>query len=381
MPTVERLAREGAWTRELVVTFPSITFSSHASIATGTTPDEHGIMLNEYYDRKRDRTYSWAGSSFLLQREAIWNTATRQGVRTAVLHWPLSYMQRGRSRAAYFERRYNYALDDEERLIEMLDVWEQDDGDEPLRFLLGYNVDPDTYGHRFGPESDDMLPTLEEVDRRLAAFVTRMVELFEDKSEPGDSLYFFLTTDHGMAEVHTLVNIDLLTGLADHEEVLIFTSGNMGLVYLDGIEPIDERKAVEDEVMKRLARHDFLEAYRLADLPEAWAYGHPDRAGDIVIALDMGYAFNRRAREVTAPRSRVGGAVGMHGYDPEEPDMWGYSVFWRYPEPLGGLDLGRVCALQLHPTAAAVLGVEPSRDAKAPVIEPLLEGLAWPADE
>lgn len=54
----------------------------------------------------------------------------------------------------------------------------------------------------------------------------------------------------------------------------------------------------------------------------------------------------------------------MHGYDAAvDPDMFSVAVFWRYPRPIGGLDLGHVHSLRLHATAAAVLGVKPAETA------------------
>jgi hypothetical protein len=41
----------------------------------------------------------------------------------------------------------------------------------------------------------------------------------------------------------------------------------------------------------------------------------------------------------------------------------------RFPEPLGGRDLGPVSNLQLHPTVAKLLGIEPATDAKANALD------------
>ncbi|TVS01029.1 MAG: hypothetical protein EA423_10680 [Phycisphaerales bacterium] len=49
--------------------------------------------------------------------------------------------------------------------------------------------------------------------------------------------------------------------------------------------------------------------------------------------------------------------------------MYGFSVIWRYPTPLGGIDLGRVHSMQMHPTVAQILGIAPSPQAVMPPVE------------
>jgi predicted AlkP superfamily pyrophosphatase or phosphodiesterase len=47
------MQREGARAERLVPVYPSSTFPNHVSVATGTYPDRHGIVDNEFFDRAR----------------------------------------------------------------------------------------------------------------------------------------------------------------------------------------------------------------------------------------------------------------------------------------------------------------------------------------
>src|SRR5690554_1798607 len=47
-PTLRRLMREGAYTEELIPVFPSLTFPSHVSLATGVKAGKHGVMGNSF---------------------------------------------------------------------------------------------------------------------------------------------------------------------------------------------------------------------------------------------------------------------------------------------------------------------------------------------
>lgn len=73
--------------------YPSVTFPNHYSMATGLHPDHHGLVHNTFWatdldssiykisDRKAVEDPKYYGG------EPIWNTAERQGVRTATYFW------------------------------------------------------------------------------------------------------------------------------------------------------------------------------------------------------------------------------------------------------------------------------------------------------
>jgi predicted AlkP superfamily pyrophosphatase or phosphodiesterase len=377
-PFLDKLVREGASSREFVPVFPSLTFPSHVSQATGAKTKQHGVPGNSFIDTSNWRVHRYPWDSQLLRAEPIWNTATRQGVRTAVYDWPLSHSQRGEHASAYHGQRYIRGMSDQERLTMLLDSWDRDKITirqserrlPPLRLLMGYGVGPDSLGHQHGPDADPPAEKMTEVDAMLRGAMDRIIMLWEDQRRPNDELYFILTTDHGMSEVHSLVNLEALAGLTEESPVETMTSGNIGHLFVR--EPAeDEQRAVKiKDLVERSGRPDFARAWAREDVPEHWQYDHPTRTGDVVVVLDKGYTFSRRPDGLTASASERGGPLGMHGYCPREnPEMNGFMVIWRYPQPLGGIDLGRVHSLQMHATVAKLLGIEPSPQAQMGVIE------------
>ncbi len=384
-PHFDRLIREGAHTRELKPGFPSITFPSHTSQATGVRVADHGIPANTFYDRERDRIFTFSGKPDLLEAEPIWTTATRQGLRVAVYDWIKSYNQPTPHAAEYYGQRYSGDLTDRERMELILDTWRADDSDTPLQLIMGYTVTPDLLGHEVGPEAPEIADMVAEMDALYGWFTEQIITLFDAKMSPRDELYLFITTDHGMSTVHSLVNIHLIAGLEEEEEkVLALTNGNMANIYLNKIESAEVRMQVEQNILNRLQAYDFLYADRRKDLPEQWGYNHPNRVGDIVVALDPGYTFHRGIASKVEPVEHMGGPMGMHGYDHHvDSNMLGVAVFWRYPEPLGGTYLGPVDSLQLHPTICRILGIQPAKGATHEYIdlppprmlEPILQDL------
>lgn len=367
-PTLDRLMREGAYTAELIPVFPSLTFPSHVSQATGAKVNKHGIPGNSFISNTDYRTHRYPWDSRLLGVEPIWNTATRQGLRVLVHDWPLSHSQRGEHATAYHGDRYIGSLSDEQRLTLLVNTWAKDNeerGDkEPLQLLMGYAVGPDSLGHAHGPNAEEPVRKLEEVDSLLRAFLERAYDLWNANRGPNDELVFILTTDHGMSEVHTLVNINNLAQVADEPNVETITSGNVGHIFIKVDDAAMKRRAVTN-LVRRVGQYDFAKAYPRENLPRQWQYDHPERVGDVVVVLDTGYTFSSRPREVTGPSAQLGGPLGMHGYDPRtNSEMLGLMVVWRFPNLIGGRNIGQVHSLQLHATVAELLGIEPSKDAR-----------------
>ena len=89
-PTLDSIAAAGV-TAGFRPAFPSQTFANHYSMATGLYPDHHGLVNNAFYDAEIDRVYrKGAPQPALFGGEPIWNTAKKQGLRSAVVHWIVS---------------------------------------------------------------------------------------------------------------------------------------------------------------------------------------------------------------------------------------------------------------------------------------------------
>lgn len=372
-PFFDRFMKEGAWSKELKPVFPSLTFPSHVSQATGVKPEAHGITKNSFYDAATRETHRYPGPARLLEAEPIWITAQRQDIPTGVLDWPLSHEQDGPIRTLYFGDRFIPGLSDRDRLGRVLDMWRDHDDNPPLQLVMGYIVGPDSPGHRFGPDAPEMTDIIRRVDGDMAWFLNNVVEIFEEKMGPEDKLYVMITTDHGMSQVEQLVNLPVLLDAVFPEGAEFITGGNVASIHLEKL-PEEQREAAADAILEAVEAMDFAQAWRREDLPEKWGYQHPKRVGDVVVVLDAGHTFSRQLDRAVYPVEDGGGPFGMHGYDPRgNPEMLGWMGLWRYPKALGGYDLGPVDSLQLHPSVARLFGIEPAAAADAPPIELSIE--------
>lgn len=363
LPFFKRLQTEGAYSRHFQPSFPPITFPSHCSEATGVPVEKHGIVSNSFYDSATRQSYRFPGDSTLLQAEPIWLTAQRQGVRTLVYDWPLSQAEPGPLRAAYFHEKFDNALSDAQRLDLLLETWRQDAaappaGHPPLRLLMGYVNVADHAGHQDGPDAPAIAAAMQTLDGDLASFHARALSIWQERAAPGDRIYFLFTTDHGMSKVEHLANLEKMLGvLPNQPDINVQTVANLGSVFVSGL---DREKRLA-EYAQRLKAWPFVRVFRREELPKKWAYAHPTRVGDLVAILPKGYTYSRGAPQ---PVTDGSDPKGMHGYAVEEnPEMEGVTLLWRFPQPMGGQDLGPVQWSQYHPTAARLLGVKPAEGA------------------
>jgi hypothetical protein len=373
-PFLRKLMHEGAYSQKLVPITPSLTFPSHATEATGAAASVHGITANDFYDTTTGQQYKMSGDASLLQAEPIWLTAQRQGVRTLVYDWVFSYTSpSARVRNDYALDKFDAAPTDEQRLTRILDTWRSDAAaahDKPLQLLMGYIKEPDHIGHRSGPESPAINDTIHATDAILEHFVADVVEQFNRQRSGDEQLYVLLSTDHGMTQVKTLINTRLLFAAVPPEATVV-TSGPLAYIYLDKIPAADERDAVKKRLLADLRKHDdFLSAYTHESLPKSWRLDHPTRVGDITVMLDVGYTFSTKFEGELKHVVQAGDEPqGMHGFPPDKcADMRGLCVIWRYPNPIGGRNVGTVHTEQLHPTVARLLGIHPAEGAKAAVM-------------
>jgi len=363
-PLLQRLVREGASTRQLIPPTPSLTFPSHISQATGVPPGVHGIVGNAFYDSAARQKYSFPSDPAILQAEPIWITAKRQGIRTLVYDWPLSYQQPGPVRDDYFLDKFDSAPTDRQRLDRLLETWQRDSDRQPLQLLMAYIKQPDAVGHKFGPNSSEIFTAVAETDQNLQHFVDQAEKVFNSKHVRDGRLYIVLTSDHGMAPEQTMVNLDkLFDPPPPPPSVQRISNGTSAMLYLD---QVPERDALRERMLRDLRRWDFLSVYTRDTLPKQWGLSNATRTGDIIVMLRPGYHFSDRLPLTTFPREKAEASRGAHGYIPaDSPDMNALCVIWRYPDRLKRRDLGKVNAEQMHPTIARLLNIKPAKGVKA----------------
>jgi predicted AlkP superfamily pyrophosphatase or phosphodiesterase len=93
MPTIRKLAAEGARAEMMRASTPTVTWPNHTTLVTGVTPAKHGVVGNNYFDRV-------AGTNVVLIADPVfdkdqivkvptlYDLAKARGLKTAAIRWP-----------------------------------------------------------------------------------------------------------------------------------------------------------------------------------------------------------------------------------------------------------------------------------------------------
>lgn len=338
-PTFDRFEREGARAGRLIPPDPSQTFPGHATLATGVSPERHGILNNRFFDREKG-AYDYADAGHWYEADPLWIHAERHGLRAHVFHWVGSAGPREGVEAS--EWRPFEKVPDDERLAGVLD-WLRAPPAERPRLLMSYWAGCDKEGHHDGPDAASVTACVVETDARLARLVDALA------AHP-DDITLFVVSDHGMTATRGEINPVVALAASGARVV---PSGPIAHVYADDGAQLEAARAAATQVPH----------LRVVEPEDR----HPARTGDLVLRAEFGYRFNRKLESREGPST----LPGHHGHDPQHPDMGAILYVWgRGARPGARVDTAN--ALDLVPTVCALLGIPPPRNVEGRVLSELI---------
>jgi predicted AlkP superfamily pyrophosphatase or phosphodiesterase len=352
LPALEQMARRGLRARALVPVFPASTFPSHVALATGTHADRHGIVGNRFFDPTKGE-FNYSNDASFIEAEPIWCAAERQGVRSAAFFWVGSETDWKGTSASYRRAPFDAGIGEAEKVDQIL-AWLDLPARERPGLILSWWHGADTAGHRHGLASEKTTASLREQDRHLA----RLLEAL-DQRRVWSHTTLMVVSDHGMIGVSE--GIDAMAPLKKARiRGRAIPGGAYALIYLD--DPSQREAAIA-----ALSAVEGVRAFPADSVPEGLRFRHPTRTGDVVALTDPPRTFVRpwsRGAGMLRVSRLFGTTVGAHGYDPSGyPEMDGILL------ALGrGVDaaaiLPRVRAIDVAPTIAGLLGIDPPAHAE-----------------
>lgn len=90
LPNLTRFVREGAYATGVTGVLPTVTYPSHATLLTGTSPAKHGIVSNNTFDPGQINQAGWYWFSSDIKVTTLWAAAARAGHKVGNVHWPVS---------------------------------------------------------------------------------------------------------------------------------------------------------------------------------------------------------------------------------------------------------------------------------------------------
>lgn len=411
LPTLQRLAREGASASRMNVCFPSVTWTSHTTLVTGTYPRKHGLISNTVLDRKTLKPIRYVGDPVFTKDEAVksqtlYDAAHEAGLKTAAVIWPAV---RGAQTLDWLTPDVN----SEELILKETTPelnrdlgapfgnpvatfakwrWGVEPG--PMRdwkyselaaylltqkrpsLLLLHLVCPDAYNHEYGPQSPEAYWSINYIDSRLDYLV-------EHVRQAGwlERTAFFVVSDHGFESVthHILPNVALRkAGLAKFGDAGVLpgsrayslSNGGSAAVYiLDN----DDKESVMKRVRDVLSQTEGIE--RILGPEDFHRLGLPTpeenpEQGDLMLIPKEHYAFSDTfsGEDVVKKDAAVS---GTHGYLPDHPRMGAIFVAWGNGiRP--GVKLGTIQSVDVAPTIARYLGIT-LKEADGRILEEVME--------
>jgi len=356
-PTLMKLANDGVRADGLIPQFPSKTFPNHYTIVTGLTLAHHGIISNNMRDKDIPGEFTlsnrevqndprwWGG-------EPIWNTAERQGRKTAAMFWPGSEVEIGGRRGTYWTP-YDDDMPHAERVKRILDWLRLPEGQRPS-FLTLYFSDVDNAGHSQGPDSDDVKQAVMKVDKSLGDVIAGVKQIGLD-----DRVNYVIVSDHGMSALSP----DRVIVLDDYIDVstadVIDWSPLLGLTPKDG--------NVEKMYAALKDMHPALAIYRSNEIPPEYGLaGHPRLPAIVGIAKDgWNIASKRDVSRWEEPNRHSPG--GTHGYDARAPSMQGLFIA-SGPRIRSGVRVKVFENIHIYDFMCAVLGLQPAKNDGDPAV-------------
>jgi predicted AlkP superfamily pyrophosphatase or phosphodiesterase len=356
LPALRRMEREGARAERLVPPFPSNTFPGHVTLATGTHPDRHGIVDNRFIDPEAGE-FDYANDARWLLAEPLWVAAERQGVRSAVLFWVGSETDWNGVSPSRRVAPFDPSLGEDakvDRLLGWLDLPEP----ERPRLLMSWWHGSDGAGHRAGPDDPAVFEALAGQDAALARLLAGL-----DARGLWPTTTLLVVSDHGMARAgpaHDAQAVLAAAGIAAR----VATGGGSAQVYLADPSSLEAARAALDALPG-------VEAFARDALPERLRARHR-RSGDVVALATPPTRFARSGGGPWWERwlQRLRPSAGIHGYDPALPDMAGVLLAMGRGVP-AGRRLPAVHAIDVAPTAAALLGIAPPRASEGVAFLPI----------
>src|SRR3954451_12355506 len=93
MPTIRKLAAEGARAASMRASDPTVTWPNHTTLVTGVSPGRHGVVGNNYWDRAKGEkvTLIWdpvLDKDEIVKVPTIYDLAKAAGLKTVAIKWP-----------------------------------------------------------------------------------------------------------------------------------------------------------------------------------------------------------------------------------------------------------------------------------------------------
>jgi predicted AlkP superfamily pyrophosphatase or phosphodiesterase len=395
VPNLRAFMSDGVYATGVRGVLPTLTYPSHMTILTGTSPATHGIYGNTTFDPLGRNERGWYWYTEDVRVPTLWDAASAAHLKTANVYWPTSV---GAAITYNLPQIWRSGTEDDLKLQRAVSTpglvqelstslgrypggMEESVAEDEIRarfavrliqkkrpdFTTVYFTGLDTAEHHSGPFSGEANEVLERIDTIIGSLRAAI-----EKVAPGRAT-ICIVSDHGFAAVGHDVNLYsafLDAGLFTVDAANKITSwkakpwpaGGAAAIMLADPGDASVHAQVSD-LLNTLATDPANGIDRILtheELVQARAF--PDAA--FLVSFKIGYEFGDHlsAPLVSAPSNR-----GTHGYLPDRPEMRA-AFFLIGPGAAAGRSLGEIDMRQIAPTLASIMNL-PLKDAELAALQ------------
>jgi len=390
LPNFKSFIDYGAYVREVDSVYPSLTYTAHTSIITGTYPDKHGIFTNEIATPSVPTKQPWFWFEKDIKVPTLFDYAHKANMITANVLWPVmnegpitynmpeKWSVTGRS---YTSEVLKYASKNIYPMIlkhfrkakgskqPYLDNYTEAITIDMItkkkpNLLTVHLLELDQQRHvtgLMGPEIEDVL---NRMDKRIGRIIeaTKIAGIY-------DTTTFIILGDHGGTNFSHIVYLNKYfydNGFieVDHKnnitswQVYANSCGGSVQIHIHKTATPAQREAIDMAIGKLCCQpetcikvsYTTAKAHELYDLDGNFAY---------VLEANDGYIFrNDIADAVIVERKDVPGSYNLdHGHDPNHPNL--KTLFMAKGVGIkAGASIPHSCIIDGGPTMAKLLGLE-----------------------
>ncbi|NXG24409.1 ENPP7 phosphodiesterase, partial [Grallaria varia] len=371
-PNLDAMTADGVKAKYMTPAFITITSPCHFTLLTGRYLENHGVIHNMWFNTTTGVKlpyYTTQGKNSWWDNGSlpIWITAQRQakelteclhsqGLKTGSIYFPggkAKYQGEEVNKKLVEPAVFNYSNETNWREnIDTVMEWFTKDN---LDFIALYFGEPDSAGHKFGPDSPQRKNMIRQVDRTVGYLRQRIQESGLDSN-----LNLIITSDHGMETVKKTNEI-LLRNITN------FTFQDISFYLLDYgpnglLVPKEGKLEHVYSVLKNA--HPNLHVFKKEEFPERFHYANHPRITPLVLYSDPGYVIHGRLK--------VQSNKGEHGFDNEAMNM---KTIFRAVGPAfkQGLVVEPFESVNVYALLCELLGITPEpHDGSLEVTKPML---------
>lgn len=395
MPTIRKLAAEGARAKKMKTSLPTVTWPNHTTLVTGVQPGKHGVIGNSVLDRTTLKEIVYLPDPVFDKDEivkvpTVYDVVHQAGLTTAGIIWPasrnaktLTWTVPDVGTQALFEKYGTASLLEECRAagipVDSQEEWckagnagkfPRDDLYTQMtihvikkhkpNFLALHLVSVDAFEHATGSKTPESYAAIQDSDNHIRDIVKAVEE-----AGLKDSTTLIVTADHGFITYNKIIQPNVLLKQAGLIKALgskplerKVWSFSQGVAYIYVLDQPNKEQLLKDITPKLAAMEGVEEVIEEKDFTK---YGlqkpaEDPRMPDLILSAKDGYYFgnNVAGEDIVVPTDSPKGA---HGYSPANPLMDASFVI-NGPGIKSGVVLDIISNTDVAPTAAHLLGVE-----------------------